>query len=140
MKKTWIIFLSAFIFACNSGGDKTDGSTSQDTASNTTADQSSTPDLPAGITQADYEKGLNLVATSDCLTCHQINQKIQGPAYKDIANKYEPTKENIEMLAGKVIKGGSGVWGQIPMTPHDGLPQEDAEAMVKYVLSLKNVK
>ena len=44
------------------------------------------------------------------------------------------------MLAGKIIKGGTGVWGQVPMLPHDGLPQEDAEAMVKYVLSLKNQK
>ncbi|HYE56681.1 MAG TPA: c-type cytochrome, partial [Chitinophagaceae bacterium] len=93
--------------------------------------------LAAGVTQEEYDQGLNLVATSDCLTCHQINQKITGPSYAEIAAKYEPTKENITMLAGKIIKGGSGNWGQIPMTPHPDVKQEEAELMVKYVLSLK---
>ena len=143
MKKTCIILLSAFLFACNDSAEKKDGadnaSTAPDTASTASADQSH-PSLPAGITQADYEKGLSLVAGSDCLTCHQINTKLTGPSYAEIAAKYEPTKENIAMLAGKIIKGGTGVWGQVPMLPHDGLPQEDAEAMVKYVLSLKNQK
>lgn len=139
MKKTWIILLSAFIFACNNA-EKKDGGTG--TSATTGADTSSTATatLPEGITQADVDKGLNLVATSDCLTCHQISTKIQGPSYKDVANKYEPTKENITMLAGKIIKGGSGVWGPINMTPHPDLPQGDAEAMVKYVMSLKNAK
>lgn len=140
MKKTWIIFLSAFIFACNSSdGDKAATNT-DNAASKTTEETPAGPALPPGITQADYDKGLNLVATSDCLTCHQINAKSTGPAYADIANKYEPTEENITMLAGKIIKGGSGNWGTVPMTPHDGLPEEDAKAMVKYVLSLKNAK
>jgi cytochrome c len=143
MKKTWIILLSAFIFSCNND-EKKDGDTSSATTNNTAAPDTSSvttgSTLPAGITQADYDKGLSLVAGSDCLTCHQINQKLTGPAYADIANKYEPTKENITMLANKIIKGGTGVWGQVPMLPHDGLSQEDAEAMVKYVLSLKNHK
>jgi cytochrome c len=139
MKKTWIIFLSAFIFACNSGdADKAAAGTDTTTTKDQTA--STGADLPPGITQDDYDKGLNLVATSDCLTCHQINAKSTGPAYADIAKKYEPTEENINMLAGKVIKGGSGVWGQVPMLPHDGLPEDEAKAMVKYVLSLKNVR
>jgi len=61
-----------------------------------------------------------------------------GPAYKDVAAKYENTEENVKMLATKVIKGGSGVWGAVPMTPHPQISQEDAEAMVKYVLLLKS--
>src|SRR5215213_6429955 len=134
MKQSLAILLSAFLLSCGGGeGGKT-------TKEDEKKDESTAngPALPAGITQADYDKGLNLVATSDCLTCHQINQKVTGPSYADIAKKYEPTKENITMLAGKIITGGSGVWGTVPMTPHDGLPQEDAETMVKYVLSLKN--
>jgi cytochrome c len=85
----------------------------------------------------DYQKGLALVATSDCLTCHKINEKNIGPAYKDVAAKYENTDANVKMLAEKVIKGGSGNWGAIPMSPHPQLKQEDVEAMVKYVLLLK---
>jgi cytochrome c len=60
-----------------------------------------------------------------------------GPSYKDVAKKYASTPANIKMLAGKIIKGGTGVWGAIPMTAHSTLSQADAEAMVKYVLSLK---
>lgn len=85
----------------------------------------------------DYTKGLALVAGSDCLTCHKTSEKNIGPAYKDVAAKYENTEENVKMLATKVIKGGSGVWGAVPMTPHPQISQEDAEAMVKYVLLLK---
>jgi cytochrome c len=85
----------------------------------------------------DYQKGLSLIAGSDCLTCHKANEKNIGPAYKDVAAKYENTEANVKMLAEKVIKGGSGNWGAIPMTPHPALKQEDAEAMIKYVLLLK---
>jgi cytochrome c len=85
----------------------------------------------------DYQKGLALVAGSDCLTCHKTSEKNIGPAYKDVAAKYENTDANVKMLAEKVIKGGSGNWGAIPMTPHPQLKQEDVEAMVRYVLLLK---
>ena len=85
----------------------------------------------------DYTKGLALVAGSDCLTCHKTSEKNIGPAYKDVAAKYENTEENVKMLATKVIKGGSGVWGAVPMTPHPQISQEYAEAMIKYVLLLK---
>jgi cytochrome c len=134
MKQSLVILLSAFLLSCGGEGEKTKEDEKKDDAA------ANSPALPAGITQADYDKGLNLVATSDCLTCHDINKKITGPTYAEIAKKYEPTKENITLLAGKIITGGSGVWGTVPMTPHDGLPQEDAEAMVKYVLSLKNAQ
>ena len=85
----------------------------------------------------DYSKGLALVAGSDCLTCHKVAEKNIGPAYQEVAAKYENTDENIAMLAGKIIKGGSGNWGAIPMTAHAQLSQDDAEAMVKYILLLK---
>ena len=85
----------------------------------------------------DYQKGLALIAGSDCLTCHKTSEKLIGPAYKDVAAKYEATESNIKMLAGKVINGGSGVWGAIPMTPHPQVKEEDAIAMVKYIMLLK---
>ena len=98
------------------------------------------PAAPAVVSLSDnpdYKKGLALVAGSDCLTCHKTSEKNIGPAYKDVAAKYENTEANIKMLAAKVIKGGSGNWGAIPMSPHPQLKQEDVEAMVKYVLLLK---
>lgn len=117
--------LFALIVACGGGNEK------KDDAGNTTAavvDLSSNPD---------YQKGLELIGKSDCLTCHKVSDKNIGPAYKDVAAKYENTDENVKMLAGKIIKGGQGVWGAIPMTPHTSLSEADAEQMVKYILLLK---
>ena len=114
--------------ACGGSSEKKTEETAAAPAATASNDLSSNPD---------YTKGLALVAGSDCLTCHKTSEKNIGPAYKDVAAKYENTEENVKMLAEKVIKGGSGVWGAVPMTPHPQISQEDAEAMVKYVLLLK---
>jgi cytochrome c len=120
----------AIIAACNSNETKTGAADSSSNGAAAPAnDLSSNPD---------YEKGLALIASNDCLTCHKIDEKLTGPAYRDVANKYENTDANIKMLADKIIKGGSGVWGDAAMTQHPGLAEEDAEQMVKYILLLKN--
>jgi cytochrome c len=87
-----------------------------------------------------YQEGMALVVKPEnlCLTCHKIDEKLTGPAYRDVANKYENTPENVKMLSEKVIKGGSGVWGDVAMVPAPGLKIEDAEKMVKYILLLRN--
>lgn len=81
-------------------------------------------------------QGESLVKASDCKTCHHVANKIIGPSHTDVAKKYEFTKANVEYLAGKIITGGSGVWGEVPMTAHADLSQADAEKMARYVLSL----
>lgn len=84
-----------------------------------------------------YTKGLALVGKSDCLTCHKIDDKLIGPSYKDIATKYAGAPNDvITALASSIIKGGSGNWGNVPMTPHPTLSQEEAETMVRYILTL----
>ncbi|MGV8878790.1 MAG: c-type cytochrome [Sphingobacteriaceae bacterium] len=85
----------------------------------------------------DIEAGKGLVAKSDCLACHRLDIKLVGPAYADVAKKYKPTAENIDHLADKIIKGGGGVWGEIPMSPHPGISKDDAKKMAKYVLSVR---
>jgi cytochrome c len=85
----------------------------------------------------DYQKGLALVGKSGCLTCHAVNDKIQGPSYRDIAEKYKNEPDTIvRHLASKIVVGGSGVWDEIPM-PAQPVTQEEAEAMVKYIMLLK---
>ncbi len=85
-----------------------------------------------------YQKGLTLVKNSDCLTCHQVADKAIGPSYRDIAAKYAgASDEEVSAIAQRIIKGGSGVWGQVPMTAHPTLSPADAEAMVQYILLLK---
>lgn len=83
------------------------------------------------------QKGKTLIGQSDCLACHQVDQRVVGPSYVEVANKYPPTSANVNALATKIIKGGAGNWGQIPMSPHPTLPEADARDMVKYILSLK---
>lgn len=84
-----------------------------------------------------YEKGATLIANSDCLTCHMKERKVIGPSYVEVAQKYEFNDKNIEYLATKVIEGGMGVWGNVPMSPHPDISKDDAKEMVKYILSLK---
>ena len=86
---------------------------------------------------ADIKKGQALISKSDCLACHKVEEKLLGPSYKDVANKYPNNAATIAQLANKIKKGGSGVWGAIPMSPHPALSDDDAKAMVKYILSLK---
>ena len=84
-----------------------------------------------------FIKGVALMKQNDCPSCHMIERKIVGPSYSDVAEKYESTQENVEMLASRVIAGNVGVWGEIPMPAHPALSKEDAEDMVSYVLLLK---
>ncbi len=81
------------------------------------------------------DEGLKLIEGTDCLSCHKVDAKLVGPSYQDVANKY--TDADIDHLAQKIIEGGKGVWGEIPMTPHAGMSKENAQKMVKYILSLK---
>ena len=89
--------------------------------------------IPADIS----EKGKVLIAYSDCHTCHKEDQRSVGPAFKDIAKRYPVNKVYIEMLAHKVIIGGSRSWGYSVMDPHPKLSFEDAKMLVTYILSLE---
>jgi cytochrome c len=77
-------------------------------------------------------QGAKLIDGSDCKTCHNEKVKTVGPAYVDVAKKYEFTEANVSKLVGKVIKGGTGVWGEVPMTAHPDLTEPDAIKMVNY--------
>lgn len=137
MKKIFIILSITMIgYACgNQDASKTGGETNAQTTE--PAAESATPAVQDVTENPDYQKGLELIAKSDCLTCHKVEEKAIGPAYRDVANKYTNDDQTVKMLADKIIKGGAGVWGQIPMTPHPALSPEDAQQMVKYVLLLK---
>ncbi len=79
--------------------------------------------------------GDQIIETLDCSGCHAVNEKMIGPSYQQIADKY--SEKDTELLASKIIEGGSGVWGGVPMSPHPQVSKEDAKKMVKYILSLK---
>jgi len=95
------------------------------------------PGIDDSIPAKVAERGEVLIGYSDCHTCHKKYEKSAGPAFKDIAKRYPANKGYIELLAHKVILGGSGSWGYPVMTPHPNLSLEDAKMMVSYILSLK---
>ena len=84
---------------------------------------------------AGKHEGLTLIEGADCLTCHKTDTKLVGPSYQEVADKY--TDADADMLAQKIIDGGVGVWGQVPMTPHAGMSKDNAKKMVEYILTLK---
>jgi cytochrome c len=83
------------------------------------------------------DAGEDRLKKDGCLACHAIDKKIIGPAYKDIAQKYSADATAAAKLQEKVKKGGSGVWGQIPMPPNTAVSDADIKADVAYILSLK---
>ena len=130
MKKTFMIIASlAVLAACGGGDDKEKASASTEQKAEGSGDALS--DNP------DYQKGLAVSAQSDCFTCHKIDEKNIGPAWREVANKYAGQDTAVRYLADKIINGGSGVWGNVPMAPHPTMSREDAEALAKYVLLLK---
>lgn len=89
----------------------------------------------AGAAWADA--GMDLLTKNGCTACHAIDKKIIGPAYKDVAEKYKGDATAAAKLQDKVKKGGSGVWGAVPMPPNSQVSDADIKADVAYVLSLK---
>ncbi|OYX23556.1 MAG: cytochrome C [Algoriphagus sp. 32-45-6] len=130
-----LLAVAGLTFACG-GGEK---------AAETTAETAAPAAAPAQeISLEDkykddpvYIKGLEKIKSSDCTSCHMVERKIVGPSYAEVAAKYENNDENVAMLAKKVIEGGVGVWGEVPMPPHPALSEDDAKDMVRYVLLLK---
>lgn len=131
MKKViFSIGIAALLLSCGGG----DSEKKEATPAKTEPAKTNLSDNP------DYQKGMAIVADPKnlCLTCHKIDEKLVGPAYRDVANKYENTDANISMLAEKVVKGGTGVWGEVPMPANTVISLDDAKAAVKYVLLLRN--
>lgn len=83
----------------------------------------------------DIARGKQLIANSDCHACHNEERKTVGPAYVDIAGRYDKSDTTVARLAEKVTQGGSGSWGEIPMNPHPDLVPADAQLMIHYILS-----
>ncbi|WP_018612047.1 c-type cytochrome [Segetibacter koreensis] len=107
------------------------------TAAKTVSAKAGSSSSKSNSSKAEIEQGKELISKSDCLACHQLQVKVVGPAYSAVAEKYAATDANINMLSEKIIKGGSGVWGPVAMTPHPSVTAADTKKMVKYILSLK---
>ena len=135
-KKLVVVLSSAVLMAACGGSGETKPADTKDTTTSTPAPATAAPSTAAS------DKGLELIGASDCTTCHRLNKESSGatigPAYSEVAAKYAPAADTtIDRLVKKVISGGSGIWGTIPMTPHPALKAEDVKTMVSYIMTLK---
>lgn len=106
-------------------------------AETSAADGASGP--AAGAAQpVSREQVIALMKKDNCTACHAIDKKLVGPSYQQVAAKYKDDPAAEQKLIDKVVKGGSGVWGPIPMPPHPGVPKEDIKAVVDWILAGAN--
>lgn len=89
---------------------------------------------------ATFSTGQNLIARSDCKSCHIADKKSVGPSYQEIAQRYKNDATGQERIARKIIEGGSGVWGEHAMSAHPQISQQDATTIVKYIISIGEQK
>lgn len=80
---------------------------------------------------------LALAKSKNCMACHAVEKKLVGPSFKDVAAKYANQKDANDKLAAKIVKGGSGVWGPLPMPANAAVSEADAKALAAWVLTQK---
>ena len=78
-----------------------------------------------------------LATAKNCMACHAVDKKLVGPAYKDVAAKYAGQKDAVDKLSVKIMKGGAGVWGPVPMPANTQVNEAEAKKLAAWVLSLK---
>ncbi len=78
---------------------------------------------------------LALASSKNCMSCHAVERKVLGPSFKEIAAKYKGDKGAADMLATKIVKGGSGVWGPVPMPANNQVSEAEAKKLAAWVLA-----
>ena len=76
-----------------------------------------------------------MAKSKNCVACHSVERKMIGPSYKAVAERYGKDESAIKVLSEKIVTGGGGNWGPMPMPPQAGVSPEEAEALVKWILS-----
>jgi cytochrome c len=132
--KKYLSTFSLLVLLASCGDNANENATSANKDTTAAEKPAASNDISAN---PDYQNGLAKISQSDCLSCHKVSEKLIGPPYQDVANKYAGSDTAVNYLVGKIIKGGKGVWGQVPMTPHPLLTEADVQQMVKYILLLK---
>jgi cytochrome c len=89
----------------------------------------------AALVSAPAMANLDLAKKSNCMSCHTVDKKLVGPAYKDVAAKYAGKADAVKTLSAKVKAGGKGNWGEIPMPPNAAVKDADIETLVKWILA-----
>lgn len=91
----------------------------------------------AAVAAAPAFASQELAQKKNCMACHAVDKKLVGPSYKDVAGKYAGQADAVDKLAQKIIKGGAGVWGAVPMPANAQVNEAEAKQIVSWILSLK---
>jgi cytochrome c len=91
----------------------------------------------ATVASAPAFANADLAQKKNCMACHAIDKKVVGPAYKEVAAKYAGQKDAVDKLAQKVVKGGAGVWGPVPMPANAQVSEAEAKQLVQWIMTLK---
>jgi cytochrome c len=93
--------------------------------------------VAASVVAAPALANADLAQKKNCMACHSVDKKVIGPSFKDVAAKYAGQKDAADTLAGKILKGGSGAWGQVPMPANPQVNEAEAKQLAAWVLSIK---
>jgi cytochrome c len=140
IKRTIIVLCVSFLVA-GCGGNSTNRKSSTDSllvdsGAGTKAPDSTRENSNTISIMTSTDEGAALIVKNDCRNCHKEREKLIGPAFSDIAKRYG--HYDIDPLAAKIIKGGSGHWGDVPMGPHPSLSITDARVIVRFILKYKS--
>jgi cytochrome c len=91
----------------------------------------------ASLLSLPAQASADLAQKKNCMACHAVDKKLIGPGYKEVAAKYAGQKDAADKLAQKIVKGGSGVWGQVPMPGNPQVSEAEAKQLAAWVLSVK---
>lgn len=78
-----------------------------------------------------------LATAKNCTSCHAVDKKVLGPSYKEVASKYAGQADAVDKLSNKIMKGGAGVWGPVPMPANSQVNADEARKLVTWILTLK---
>ncbi|GAC1430914.1 MAG: cytochrome C-551 [Burkholderiaceae bacterium] len=92
--------------------------------------------LTAFLSQQSFANS-DLAKSKNCMACHAVGNKVVGPAYKDVAGRYSGDESAVDRLTQKVLKGGSGVWGPVPMPANPQVSEAEAKTLVKWILGMR---
>lgn len=86
----------------------------------------------------DAESMVELAWDSGCFNCHDLDETVRGPAWRDVAERYRADEQAFTMLREKVREGGAGNWGEDRMSPNRRVPVEDIDRLVRWLLTLES--
>lgn len=137
-KSYCFLLFASLCFSCSSGSENTNSSSASKIYAGETADAGDVSSDSIAKGSMNKPEGLILIEKSDCTACHADYDKLVGPSYKAIAERYRSVyKTERENLVNTILNGGEGVWGEVPMTAHPQHTRDEIDLMLEYIMTVE---